>query len=191
MTITGPARIGYAPWQQMQPSRVSGNTAAESSGASGDTLAIGHSSMALVRQRDSGYPYDGGVSGTLPGIDGKNPINGLHECQTCNNRKYKDVSDDSSVSFQTPTRISPEDAENRVRAHEQEHVSHEQVNAWKQGRRVTAQSVAIHYALCAECGRAYVAGGTTTTITQSESGQRGSERNLPFRHSQGPLNVYA
>lgn len=190
MTITGPARIGYDPWQPLKPSRVPETTAAESSGESGDTLAIGHSSMALVRKRESGYPYDGSVSGTPPGINGKNPINGSHECQTCNNRTYRDVSDDSSVSFQTPTRISPEDAENLIRAHEQEHVSHEQGKAWKQGRRVTAQSVAIHYALCAECGRSYVAGGTTTTITQSDPEQRNNKQNTPFHQSQRPLNVY-
>jgi hypothetical protein len=88
------------------------------------------------------------------------------ECQTCKNRKYQDGSNDPTVSFQTPTSLSPEAAETAVRAHEQEHVAHEQVNARSQGRRVVSQQVAIHYAICPDCGRSYVSGGTTTTVTK-------------------------
>jgi hypothetical protein len=39
------------------------------------------------------------------------------ECEACSTRKYMDVSDES-VSFQTPTHISPEDSFQRVSAHE-------------------------------------------------------------------------
>jgi hypothetical protein len=93
---------------------------------------------------------------------------GPSECKTCSNRKYRDVSNDSTVSFQTPTQLSPAAAESLVRAHEQEHVSHEQVSAGENGRKVVAQNVAIHYGVCPECGRPFVSGGTTTTVTSEK-----------------------
>jgi hypothetical protein len=95
----------------------------------------------------------------------KRPSEG--ECQTCKERKYKDVSDDSSVSFQTPTKLGRSEAPYAVRAHEQQHVSHEQAEAEREGREVVSQNVVIHYAVCPECGKAYVAGGTTTTTTRN------------------------
>lgn len=101
------------------------------------------------------------------GSDGAGAVS-PQECQTCKNRKYVDQSNDASVSFQTPTRLSPGAAETAVRAHEQEHVSNEQQRAGEQGRKVVAQTVAIHYANCPECGRSYVSGGTTTTVTKAE-----------------------
>ena len=62
----------------------------------------------------------------------------------------------------------PEAAPTAVRAHEQEHVVHEQARARENGQRVVAQSVTIHYAVCPECGRPYVSGGTTTTTTKPQ-----------------------
>jgi hypothetical protein len=94
---------------------------------------------------------------------------GAVECQTCKNRAYRDDSDDSSVSFQVATRIAPGAAEGLVRAHEQEHVSHEQIRAKESGGEVVSQNVAIHYRICPECGKSYCAGGTTTTTTRSDS----------------------
>ena len=44
------------------------------------------------------------------------------ECQTCEERKYQDGSDDMGVSFQTPTNIKPEQAASAVRGHEKGHV---------------------------------------------------------------------
>lgn len=93
---------------------------------------------------------------------------GPSECKTCSNRKYRDVSSDSTVSFQTPTQLSPAAAESLVRAHEQEHVSHEQVSADENGKKVVSQNVAIHYGVCPECGRPFVSGGTTTTVTSEK-----------------------
>ncbi|MDR0424927.1 MAG: hypothetical protein LBH39_05670, partial [Clostridiales Family XIII bacterium] len=90
-----------------------------------------------------------------------------HECQTCKSRRYKDVSDDPSVSFQTPTKLSNAEAGPAVRAHEQQHVTHEQDRADREGREVVSQNVVIHYAVCPECGKSYVAGGTTTTVTRA------------------------
>ena len=84
------------------------------------------------------------------------------ECQTCKNRKYKDGSDEM-VSFKTPTRISPESAAAAVRAHEQEHVSNAYSKAAQKNGKVIAASVSIHTAVCPECGRTYISGGTTHT----------------------------
>lgn len=84
------------------------------------------------------------------------------ECQTCKNRKYKDGSDEM-VSFKTPTRISPESAAAAVRAHEQEHVSNAYAKAATNNGKVIAASVSIHTAICPECGRTYISGGTTHT----------------------------
>lgn len=106
------------------------------------------------------------------------------ECQTCNNRKYVDVSDDPTVSFQTPTSVSPAGAESLVRAHEQEHVANEQARAEEQGDRVVSQSVTIGYSICPECGRSYVAGGTTTTVTKS-----GGDRPFSGLEPRGPSTV--
>jgi hypothetical protein len=88
------------------------------------------------------------------------------ECQTCKERKYKDVSNDPTVSFQTPTKLDRGEAAYAVRAHEQQHVSHEHAKAEREGREVVSQNVVIHYAVCPECGKVYVAGGTTTTTTR-------------------------
>ncbi|MCW2279193.1 hypothetical protein [Heliophilum fasciatum] len=93
---------------------------------------------------------------------------GKVECKTCEQRKYQDESNDSSVSFQTPTSLSTDQAPAAVMAHEQEHVINEQQRAGQEGRRVLSQSVRIHTATCPECGRVYVAGGETKTVTADD-----------------------
>ncbi len=84
------------------------------------------------------------------------------ECQTCKSRKYQDGSDEN-VSFKSAQHISPTAAGSRVRAHEQEHVSNAYTKAAQDGGKVLQASVAIHTAVCPECGRTYISGGTTTT----------------------------
>ena len=84
------------------------------------------------------------------------------ECQTCKNRKYKDGSDEM-VSFKSPTHITPESAASAVRAHEQEHVSNAYSKAATKNGKVISASVSIHTAICPECGRTYISGGTTHT----------------------------
>ena len=84
------------------------------------------------------------------------------ECETCKNRKYQDGSDEM-VSFKTAQHISPNEAGSRVRAHEQEHVSNAYNKAEKGNGKVLNASVSIHTAVCPECGRVYVSGGTTST----------------------------
>ncbi len=84
------------------------------------------------------------------------------ECKTCKERKYQDGSDEM-VSFKSAAHISPNAAGAAVRAHEGEHVSNAYNKAAKNGGKVLQASVAIHTAVCPECGRTYVSGGTTTT----------------------------
>ena len=84
------------------------------------------------------------------------------ECETCKNRKYQDGSDEM-VSFKSAAHISPAASASRVRAHEQEHVNNAYSKAAKNNGKVLSASVALKSAVCPECGRSYVAGGTTTT----------------------------
>lgn len=84
------------------------------------------------------------------------------ECQTCKERKYQDGSDEN-VSFKSAAHISPEAAGAAVRAHEGEHVSNAYKEAAEKGGEVVNASVTIHTAICPECGRTYVSGGTTNT----------------------------
>ena len=93
------------------------------------------------------------------------------ECQTCKERKYQDGSNDPGVSFKTPTNIAPEQAAAAVRGHEQEHVVREQAKAQREKREVVSQSVTYHTAICPECGKTYVSGGTTRTTTRSAEEQ--------------------
>lgn len=108
------------------------------------------------------------------------------ECQTCRERKYQDGSDDMGVSFKTPTRVDPDQAASAVRGHEMEHVYREQAKARREDRRVVSQSVTYHTAICPECGRVYVSGGTTRTVTAAnpESGGQAdteeNQRRAPF-----------
>lgn len=90
------------------------------------------------------------------------------ECQTCKQRKYQDGSDDAGVSYQTPTHIDPDQAAAAVRGHEMEHVVRERASAEREDRRVVSQSVTMHTAICPECGKVYVSGGTTRTTTASD-----------------------
>ena len=84
------------------------------------------------------------------------------ECETCKNRKYQDGSDEM-VSFKSAAHISPNAAASRVRAHEQEHVSNAFNKATMNNGKVLSAVVSIHTAVCPECGRTYVSGGTTQT----------------------------
>lgn len=85
------------------------------------------------------------------------------ECETCKNRKYQDGSDEGDVSFKAAAHIDPKSAAARVRSHEQEHVNNAYQKAAKNNGKVVACNVSIHTAICPECGRTYVSGGTTAT----------------------------
>ena len=60
-----------------------------------------------------------------------------------------DRSNDPSVSFQTATHLSPEQAAAAVAAHENEHVVHSQQNA-EEGGMVAHSTVTISYGTCPE-----------------------------------------
>lgn len=97
---------------------------------------------------------------------------GAIECQTCKNRTYQDGSNDPGVSFKAPGHIDPASSGAVVMGHEQEHVANEQAKASMEDRRVVSQSVRLFTAVCPECGRVYVSGGETRTVTASGSNQK-------------------
>lgn len=90
---------------------------------------------------------------------------GKIECQTCKTRTYQDVSNDPGVSFKAPGHIAPENSAAMVQSHEQEHVANEQAAASNEGRRVVSQNVRVFTSICPECGKSYVSGGETQTVT--------------------------
>ena len=78
----------------------------------------------------------------------------------------------------------PELAASAVWGHEQEHIAREQAEARREGREVVSQSVTYHTAICPECGKVYVSGGTTRTSTRAVQEQPdagfGQEGRVPF-----------
>ncbi|MCL2089438.1 MAG: hypothetical protein FWH14_08140 [Oscillospiraceae bacterium] len=100
----------------------------------------------------------------------------IGQCKTCESRKYVDVSDDPSVSFQTPQNISPAASFAAVMSHEAEHVANEKANAKLKNGEVIHQSVSYQTAQCAECGKTYMAGGETTTVVKYEKPGYNSEK---------------
>lgn len=88
------------------------------------------------------------------------------ECQTCKNRKYIDGSNEGDVSFKAPGHIAPEASAGTVMSHELEHVANAREKASKPGNKLLSVSVSLKTAICPECGRAYIAGGTTRTRIQ-------------------------
>lgn len=86
------------------------------------------------------------------------------ECQTCKERKYVDGSDEGNVSFKSPGHIAPEASAGVVMAHEKEHVANARREGAKPGIELISARVSLKTAICPECGRSYVAGGTTRTL---------------------------
>ena len=123
---------------------------------------------ALNKSSLADNPYTQATQPLTPDTERIAPLDPNEPCETCANRKYVDGSDDSSVSFQTPTNISPNMAAAAVASHENEHVRNEQANAARDGREIVQQSVTLHYDVCEECGRHYVSGGTTRTTSVSK-----------------------
>ena len=111
------------------------------------------------------------------------------ECQTCKERKYQDGSDDPGVSFKTPTNISPDQAASAVRGHENEHVVREQAKAQREDRKVVSQSVTYHTDICPECGKVYVSGGETRTVTKADNSQQADQQSQ--QNQQDPRKPFA
>ncbi|MGN0612813.1 MAG: hypothetical protein ACI4JB_02840, partial [Porcipelethomonas sp.] len=97
-----------------------------------------------------------------------NKVTGEEECQTCKERKYKDGSDDPGVSFKTASKISPENVASAVRGHENEHVIRERAQAQRENKEVVSQTVTLKSDICPECGKSYISGGETVTVTKSK-----------------------
>ena len=104
------------------------------------------------------------------------------ECRTCATRKYQDGSSEM-VSFKTAQHISPQAAGARVRAHEAEHVANAYKKATLNNGTVMRASVAIHTAICPECGRVYVSGGTTTTQIKYKNETNPYQKDLKLQHA--------
>lgn len=103
-------------------------------------------------------------------VDSSSKVNPSTECQTCENRKYVDGSNENDVSFKTPGVIKPEESFAKVSAHERQHVSNAIAKGSKPGAKLISASVSLKMGVCPECGRNYVAGGVTRTkISYSEN----------------------
>ena len=110
----------------------------------------------------------------MPGVEveeAKSPYEVMEDakCETCEKRKYQDGSDDPGVSFKTAQHVDPDMAQSAVRGHEQEHVTRERAEAEREGRKVVSQTVTYHTGICPECGRFYIEGGTTRTVTAADN----------------------
>ena len=115
--------------------------------------------------------------------------------QTCEKRKYQDDSDDMGVSFQSPTRVDPKMAASAVRGHETEHGVREQAKAQQEDRKVVSQSVTMHTDICPECGKVYVSGGETRTVTKAaddnENAAMQNQQNEKSEQERKPFSVLA
>lgn len=91
------------------------------------------------------------------------------ECETCKNRKYVDGSDEGNVSFKAPGHIAPEASAAAVMSHEREHVANAVSEGNQENKKLISATVSMQVAVCPECGRSYVAGGTTRTTMATYS----------------------
>lgn len=102
-----------------------------------------------------------------------------YECQTCENRKYQDGSNEQDVSFKNATKVAPETAASAVRSHEQMHVNNAyQEEETKGNAKVVSANVTIHTSICPECGKTYVSGGTTKTQIKYTNEENPYQKNL-------------
>lgn len=151
-------------------------------GAKGDAAQLGNAAQAAAGK--SGAPAIAGLknedgasdSSAVDGVKSAQEVMEEAECQTCEERKYQDGSDDPGVSFKTPTSVAPEQAAAAVRGHENEHVVREQAKAQQEDRKVVSQSVTYHTDICPECGKVYVSGGETRTVTKANTGNQAEEQ---------------
>ena len=126
----------------------------------------------ISQQARDAYKQSLADPNAIDGTKGIDAMQGMEGCQTCENRRYVDQSSDSSVSYQSPTHISPEQSAGKVMAHEREHITNDQAKAEKEDRRVVSQSVSLSTSICPECGKMYVSGGSARTVTASKNNDK-------------------
>ena len=143
----------------------------------GHTLGVEDESLGVGFGVDSASEAQG-----VGSEDGK--IKPKGECQTCKNRKYQDGSDEM-VSFKAATHISPNAAGSAVRGHEGEHVSNAYKKAFQEGGKVVSVGVSIHTAVCPECGRTYVSGGTTHSVISTPVNE---DKKNPYTQNKNALS---
>jgi hypothetical protein len=114
---------------------------------------------------------------TAAGVREKS-ITDLANCVTCSNRTYQDKSSDGGVSMQSPTQLSPEQAASAVPAHEAEHAARDAAQAKSEGREVISNTIRIFTSTCPECGKTFVSGGESRTVT----GKREDEPQMGALH---------
>ncbi len=117
-------------------------------------------------------------------------VTGEKKCETCEKRKYKDGSNDPGVSFKNAQHVDPKMAQAAVRGHEMEHVVRERAKAAREGRKVVSQSVTYHTGICPECGRFYVSGGTTRTVTAEDNSSKYLDELLGIEKGKGKGKVF-
>ncbi len=159
--------------------------------------------MSMIGAIGGGYSAYSGVGffGTEAAADSKpilNPnestqkapgkLSSPAECETCKNRKYQDGSDEM-VSFKSAQHIDPNAAAARVRGHEAEHVSNAYKKAAQDGGKVLQASVSLRTAVCPECGRVYVSGGTTATKIQYSNEKNPYQQDRKAMDKQGLLGA--
>lgn len=164
----------------MMPNSISGYGTYPSYDLYGASRANNAAGTNSVNHADaSGKATVGADDDSAKKVNGKSsPV----ECQTCKARKYQDGSNEN-VSFKSASHISPNAAGAAVRAHEGEHVSNAYTKASQKNGKVISASVSIHTAVCPECGRTYVSGGTTNTKIKY------SNESNPYQKNQKALDA--
>ena len=128
-----------------------------------------------------GMPY--GIKGnedvaSMSKTGEKSPID-TGKCETCENRRYQDASNEQ-VSYKAPGKIRPQEAYGKVMSHEKEHVANAVAEGTKPGKELVSASVSLKMDICPDCGRSYVAGGTTTTIMKTYKGDAYSQNQKSY-----------
>ena len=154
---------GYRPISYINP---------YASTAAGVPNAVADTEKALSPEATPGVNTDSAVNGKK--VEKTDPG---YKCETCANRKYQDGSDEN-VSFKSATNIAPEAAASAVRGHEQEHVANAYDKAKQNNGKVISATVQIHTAICPECGKTYVSGGTTRTQIKYSNEENPYQKNL-------------
>ncbi len=114
---------------------------------------------------------------------------GIEKCETCENRKYVDGSNEADVSFKSPGHIDPSSAASVVSAHEHQHVA----NAIQEGNKPDAELVSVSVSLktdtCPECGRTYVSGGVTHTQIKHTADGSDMDKAMAVQRGEDPENA--